>query len=43
MPDWPPADVIDHLRRFVVGAEDYLNYWVTRERSDDGTVLTKDL
>lgn len=26
------ADVIDHLRRFVVGAEDYLDYWLTRER-----------
>ena len=27
------ADVIDHLRGFVVGAEDYLNHWATRGRS----------
>jgi len=27
------ADVIDYLRRFVVGAEDYLDDWLTRERS----------
>ena len=27
------ADVIDYLRRFVVGAEGYLDSWLTRERS----------
>ena len=26
-------DVIDHLRRFVVGAEEYLDYWLARESS----------
>jgi hypothetical protein len=26
------ADVIDYLRRFVVGAGDYLDYWLTRAR-----------
>jgi hypothetical protein len=27
------ADVIDYLRHFVVGADDYLNDWLTREKS----------
>jgi hypothetical protein len=27
------ADVSDYLRRFVVGADDYLDYWLTHERS----------
>jgi len=27
------ADDIDHLRHLVVGTEDYLDYWLARERS----------